>query len=217
MAKDMLEKGAIAQRDGKTFAIAPHIPGGIIDTAGLRKIADIAEKYNAQALKLTSAQRIAIVGIKPEDLDNVWADLGMKPGYALGLCVRSVKMCPGTTFCKRGQQDAVGIGLKLDEKNYGPELPSKMKIGVSGCLNSCAEHIIKDIGVVGTSKGWRITVGGSAGLKPRLGTTLSENLSDEEALDLVERVIAYYKRHATKKRIGEFIEEIGFEKFKAEI
>ena len=81
MAKDMLEKGAIAQRDGKTFAIAPHIAGGIIDVAGLRKIADIAEKYNAQALKLTSAQRIAIVGIKPEDLDNLWADLQMKPAH----------------------------------------------------------------------------------------------------------------------------------------
>jgi NAD(P)H-nitrite reductase large subunit len=92
MAKDMLEKGAIAQRDGKTFAVAPHIPGGIIDAAGLRKIADVAEKYNAQALKLTSAQRIAIVGIKPEDLDNLWADLQMKSGYALGLCRRKCRI-----------------------------------------------------------------------------------------------------------------------------
>jgi NAD(P)H-nitrite reductase large subunit len=150
MAKDMLEKGAISQRDGKTFAVAPHIPGGIIDVAGLRKIADIAEKYNAQALKLTSAQRIAIVGIKPEDLDNLWNDLQMKPAQAAGLCVRSVKICPGTTFCKKGQQDSVGIGLKLDEKNYGTELPSKLKIGVSGCLNSCSEHIIKDIHLMKT-------------------------------------------------------------------
>lgn len=217
MVKDMLEKGAISQRDGKTFAVAPHISGGIIDVAGLRKIVDIAEKYNAQALKLTSAQRIAIVGIKPEDLDNLWDDLQMKPAHAAGLCVRSVKICPGTTFCKKGQQDSVGIGLKLDEKNYGKELPSKLKIGVSGCLNSCSEHIIKDIGIVGTSKGWNITVGGSAGLKPRLGVTLNENLSDEEALDTVDRIIEYYKRHSKKKRLGEFIDEIGFEKFKAEI
>ncbi|MCZ7398529.1 MAG: NAD(P)/FAD-dependent oxidoreductase [Candidatus Methanoperedens sp.] len=217
MAKDMLEKGAIVQRDEKTFAVAPHIPGGIIDAAGLRKIADVAEKYNAGALKLTSAQRIAIVGIKQEDLDNVWADLQMKPAHALGLCVRSVKICPGTTFCKKGQQDSVGMGLKLDKKYDGLELPSKLKIGVSGCLNSCSEHIIKDIGIVGTPKGWKITVGGSAGLKPRLGETLGENLSDEEVLETVDRVIEYYKRHSRKKRLGEFIDEIGFEKFKAEI
>jgi NAD(P)H-nitrite reductase large subunit len=74
----------------------------------------------------------------------------MKPAQAAGLCVRSVKICPGTTFCKKGQQDSVGIGLKLDEKNYGTELPSKLKIGVSGCLNSCSEHIIKDIHLMKT-------------------------------------------------------------------
>lgn len=217
MAKDLLEKAAIVQRDAETYAIAPHIPGGIIDPAGLRKIADVAEKYGAKALKMTSAQRIAIVGLKPEDLDNVWADLGMKPAKPVGLCVRSVKICPGTTFCKRGQQDSVGIGLKLDEKYYDLDLPSKLKIGVSGCMNSCSEQAIKDIGVVGTSKGWKITVGGSAGLKPRLGQLLTENLSDEEVLETVDKIINYYKAHAKKQRLGEFLDEIGFEKFKEEV
>ncbi len=123
MSKDILEKGAIVQRDKETYAIAPHIAGGIIDPAGLRRIADIAEKYGAKALKLTSAQRIAIVGIKPEFIDDAWKELGMKPGAAIGLCIRSVKICPGTTFCKRGQQDSVGVGLKLDEKYHGMALP----------------------------------------------------------------------------------------------
>ena len=149
MAKDLLEKGAILQRDKETYAIAPHIAGGIIDPASLKKIAEVAEKYKAAALKITSAQRIAIVGLKPEDLDGAWADLGMKPGAAIGLCVRSVKICPGTTFCKRGLQDSVGVGLKLDEKYHGMEMPSKFKIGVSGCPNSCAEPAVKDLGLMG--------------------------------------------------------------------
>ena len=97
MSKDILEKGAIVQRDKETYAIAPHIPGGIIDPAGLRRIADVAEKYNAKVLKITSAQRIAIVGIDPKDIDDAWKDLGMKAGAAIGLCVRSIKICPGTT------------------------------------------------------------------------------------------------------------------------
>lgn len=217
MSKDMLEKGAIVQRDKETFASAPHIPGGIIDPAGLRKIADVAEKYNAKALKITSAQRVAIVGIDPQNIDGAWADLGMPPGAAIGLCVRSVKICPGTTFCKRGQQDSVGVGLKLDEIYHGMQLPWKFKMGVSGCVNSCAEPAIKDVGLIGTPKGWRLLVGGCGAGKPRIGQMLAENLSDEEALSLIERVVNYYKDHAKKQRLGEFIEEIGFDKFKQEV
>ncbi|HUI39912.1 MAG TPA: NAD(P)/FAD-dependent oxidoreductase [Methanothrix sp.] len=217
MSKDILEKGAIIQRDKETFAIAPHIAGGIIDPAGLRKIADVAEKYHAKVLKITSAQRIAIVGIDPRDIDDAWKDLGMKPGAAIGLCVRSVKICPGTTFCKRGQQDSVGVGLKLDEIYHGMPLPWKFKMGVSGCANSCAESAIKDLGLIGTSKGWKLLVGGSSGVRPMVGRMLAEHLSDEEALNLVEKVIHYYKDHAKKQRLGEFIEEIGFESFKKDL
>jgi len=217
MSKDILEKGAIIQRDKETFAIAPHIAGGIIDSAGLRKIADVAEKYHAKVLKITSAQRIAIVGIDPRDIDDAWKDLGMKPGAAIGLCVRSVKICPGTTFCKRGQQDSVGVGLKLDEIYHGMPLPWKFKMGVSGCANSCAESAIKDLGLIGTSKGWKLLVGGSSGVRPMVGRMLAEHLSDEEALNLVEKVIHYYKDHAKKQRLGEFIEEIGFESFKKDL
>ena len=217
MSKDILEKGAILQRDKETFAIAPHIPGGIIDPAGLRRIADVAEKYNAKVLKITSAQRIAIVGIDPKDIDAAWNDLGMKAGAAIGLCVRSIKICPGTTFCKRGQQDSVGIGLKLDQIYHGMQLPWKFKIGVSGCGNSCAEPAVKDIGLIGMSKGWKLLVGGSSGVKPRLGVVLAENLSDEAVLSLIDKNVHYYKDHAKKQRLGEFIEEIGFDKFKQEI
>lgn len=205
------------QRDKETFAIAPHIPGGIIDPAGLRRIADVAEKYHAAVLKITSAQRIALVGIDPKDIDDAWKDLGMKPGAAIGLCVRSIKICPGTTFCKRGQQDSVGLGLKLDEKYHGMPLPWKFKFGVSGCANSCAEPAVKDIGLIGTAKGWRLLVGGSSGVKPRLGQKLAENLSDEAVLALIDKIVNYYKEHAKKQRLGEFIDEIGFETFKKEI
>jgi len=215
--KDILEKGAIVQRDKETFAIAPHIPGGIATPDLLRKIADVSEKYGAAAIKVTSAQRLAIVGLKEDDLDNAWDDLGIKPGAAIGLCVRSVKICPGTTFCKRGQQDAVGLGLKLDEKYHGMELPSKLKMGVSGCMNSCAESAIKDIGIMGTPKGFTVMVGGSAGLKPRLADTIAEELDEDEVLSLVDTIISFYKSHSKKQRIGKVIEEIGLDTFKKEV
>ncbi len=144
MKKDLVQKGAIIQRDKETYAIAPHIPGGITDAATLRKIAGVAERYGARALKLTSAQRIAIIGLPEEELDRIWAELGEKPGAAIGLCVRSVKVCPGTDYCKRGQQDSVAVGLEIDRRYHGMELPWKFKMGVSGCMNDCGEVCVKD-------------------------------------------------------------------------
>ncbi|MDQ1276571.1 MAG: hypothetical protein QG610_2149 [Euryarchaeota archaeon] len=214
MKDNLPEKGAIVQRDRETYAIAPHIPGGIVDPTTLRRIADVAEKYGAAALKMTSAQRIAIVGLKEEDLDNVWAELDIKPGAAIGLCVRSVKFCPGTTFCKQGKQDAVSLGLKLDEKYHGMQMPSKLKMAVSGCPNSCAEPAIKDIGVMGTARGYTLMVGGSAAATPRLAEVVAKELSEEEILETVDRILNFYKSSGTKKRLGKFIEDVGLDKFK---
>ena len=216
MKNDILEKGAIIQRDKETYAVAPHIPGGIIDPIKLRNIADVAEKYGS-VIKITSAQRIAIVGIQERDIDQVWEELGMKHGAAIGLCVRSLKICPGTSFCKRGQQDSVGIGLKLDDIYHGMDLPFKLKMGVSGCMNSCAESVIKDIGLIGTSKGFRLYAGGSSGITPRLGDLIAEELSEKESLDLIDRIISFYKKTNQKKRLGKIIDEIGLENFKKEI
>jgi NAD(P)H-nitrite reductase large subunit len=219
MAEDLLEKGAIVQRDKESYAIAPHIPGGIItDFNLLRRLADVADKYGVKAIKLTSAERFALVGLKPEDLDQVWQELGLAPGAAIGLCVRSIKICPGTTFCRFGQQDAVGVGLHLDEKYHGMPLPFKFKIGVSGCPNNCSESAIKDLGMVGAPKGWRMLAGGFAsGLKPRLADVIAIDLTDAEALSLAERVLDWFEKAGKKKRLGKLIDEIGLPAFKAEL
>ena len=212
------EKGVIIQRDKQSYAVAPHIPCGVVKPETLRKLADVAEKYGAAALKITSAARIAMVGLKQDDVDNVWSELGMSAGSAVGLCVRSVKACPGTTFCKRGIQDSLGLGLKLDEKYHGLQLPAKFKLGVSGCPNQCAETCIKDIGLVGMPKGWKVLVGGNGGAKARLSRELARNLSTEQALELIARIIEYYKANAKPhQRLGAMIEKMGFDGFRAAI
>jgi NAD(P)H-nitrite reductase large subunit len=209
------EKGAILQRDKQTYAVAPHLPCGVISPGTLRKIADVAEKYGCAACKVTSAARIALVGLKEEDIDAVWADLGMDPGAAVGLCVRSIKACPGTTFCKRGQQDSLGIGMKLDETYHGMELPGKLKMGVSGCPNQCAETGIKDLGLLGTAKGWKVLVGGCGGGRPRVADQLTQGLSDDEALAMVGNVVEYFKANAKpKERMGRLIDRLGLDHIK---
>lgn len=211
MKTDLLDKGAILQRDKETYAIVPHIPGGIIlDFNQLRKIADVAEKYQAKALKLTSAQRIAIVGIKEDDIDKAWQDLGLQAGAAAGLCVRSVKICPAMHFCKRAQQDAVSLGLEIDKRYHGMALPSKFKIAVSGCMNSCAEPAVKDLGIVGTPRGYRVMIGGNAGIIPRIADVIAKDIPAAEVLVLIDKIVAYYKEHArTHERLGRMMERLG--------
>lgn len=212
------EKGVILQRDKETYAIAPHVACGVITPELLRKLADAAEKYNAGAVKITSAARIALVGIKEEDVDAVWRDLGMNPGHAVGLCVRSVKACPGNQFCRLAKQDSLSIGMKLDEIYHGYDLPSKTKMGVSGCQNQCAETWIKDIGLVGKKNGWTLMVGGCAASRPRLAQVLVEDLDSEEALDKIDKIMEFYKANGKKlERIGRMIDRVGFDALQSAI
>lgn len=210
------EKGAIPQRDKETYAIAPHIPCGVVTPEMLRKLADVAEKYKVQAMKITSATRIAIVGLKEDDIDAVWKELDMAPGAAVGLCVRSIRACPGNTFCKMGQQDALGLGMKLDAQYHGLGLPGKFKMAVSGCHINCAESWVRDVGLFGKPKGWTLVIGGNVGMNPRIAQELATDLSDEQALEKISQVIAYYRENAKKgERLGKMIDRVGFDVVKA--
>jgi NAD(P)H-nitrite reductase large subunit len=176
----------------------------------------VAEKYGAKALKITGATRIAIVGLKEEDIDAIWNELGMSAGAAVGLCVRSIRACPGTTFCKLGKQDALNVGLAFDERYHGFQLPGKLKMSVSGCTLNCAESWVRDIGLTGYEEGWMLTVGGNVGAQPRIGKELAKGLNKDQALAMVEKILQYYKTNAKKgERLGMLIDRIGLEALKA--
>ena len=200
----------------RRYAITPRIPGGFIQPEQLQKYIDVANEFGA-VLKLTASQRIMITNLKAEDVDKAWEMLGMEPAYTVSNRVRSVKICPGTTFCKRAKQDSVHLGMQIERKYLSLEMPSKMKIGVSGCPNSCTESRMKDVGVIGTVDGWNVYAGGSGGAHPRIGDLIAEVTTEKEALALVDRIIAYYKENAQIERMGEFIDRIGLEAFKAAV
>lgn len=217
--EDILEKGAICQRDCETFAVAPHIPGGFIKVAGFKKLMDVAEKYDAEALKMTSGQRIAVIGLKEADLDAFWEDVNMDIGYAIGLCVRMVKFCPGTTYCRHGKQDAMSIGAELDRRHHGRMLSAKFKIGVAGCEYACNAPRFKEIGLLGLPDGWQISIGGTCGAKPRFGDIIAEGLEDAQALSTTEAIVNWFVsgNFKPKVRMGRIIEKLGLDKVKKAI
>ena len=212
------EKGAIPQRDKKTYAIAPHIPCGIVTPELLRRIADTAEKYNAKMIKLTGATRFAIIGFEEEVIDDVWKALDTDKGAAVGLCVRSVRTCPGNTYCTLGKQDALKIGLILDEVYHGLQLPNKFKMAVSGCHLSCSESWVRDIGLIGKKDGWTLVIGGNVGINPRIAQECAEGLNDEGVIAAIDKVVKYYQENAKKgERLGKTIERLGIDDFKQAI
>jgi NAD(P)H-nitrite reductase large subunit len=218
MALKLGEKGAILQRDKETYAIAPHLPCGIVSPEMLRKLADVAEKYQAKIIKITGATRVALVGLKEEDIDHAWEDLQLGKGAAVGLCVRSVRTCPGNTYCRLGVQDAIGVGLKLDEDYHGVQLPGKFKMAVSGCHLSCAESWVRDIGLIGKKGGWTLVIGGNVGADPRIANELATDLDDAGAYAAIEKVVECYRQQAKKgERLGKMIDRLGLEPFEKAI
>ncbi len=207
------EKGAIIQRDLETFSISPHIPGGFAEPALLRKIADVAEKYGAKYVKLTGAQRIAIIGIKEDDLDKAWAEF-TDQSKAIGLTIRSIQICPGTRACKKAKQDSPGLGFALDKEFYGKPAPAKFKMGVSGCSNCCSDSWMKDIGFFGTDKGFTAVAGGKGGGTAKIGRVLAEDLTADQAVALARKIITFYREQGKfPERLGATIERVGFDTF----
>jgi len=210
-------KGVAVQKDMESYAIIPYIPGGIVDPDTLRKIADVAEKYQVKIIKITSEHRIGLYGVREDDIDDIWNDLGMLPGGFIGKCVRAAKFCTGNTSCKKGYQNTVELGLRIDNAFHRMETPQKVKISLSGCTSSCAASTVRDIGLIGTPKGWKMLVGGTCGLQTRKGQLLVKDLTDDQVVDTIGRILDYYKEMGIEKRMGVFIDKVGFEVFSHEI
>ena len=175
----------------------------------------MVKKYNIPITKVTSGHRLALVGIKKEDVNAVWEDLNIGIGRATELCLHYVQACPGTAVCSFGIQDSLGLGMEIEKLFAEKALPAKLKVGVSGCPFCCGESFVRDIGLIGKKKGWTLIFGGNSGKKPRIGDVIAENLSKDDVIRLVESSLAYYLENAKKReRTSRFMDRVGVEAFK---
>ena len=204
------------QKDG-TFSVVPRMRGGVTSAKELRRIADVAEKYNVPMVKVTGSQRIDLLGVKKSDLPKIWADLGMPSGQAYTKGVRMVKTCVGTDFCRFGVQDSTKAGIELERRLEHLFTPAKVKMGAVGCPRNCAEATVKDIGLIGQEGTWQVVVGGAAGKKVRKADLLITVESTEEALQAATLFFQYYRENANfLERTYDFIERVGIEKVRRE-
>jgi nitrite reductase (NADH) large subunit len=202
------------QNDG-TFSVVPRMRGGVTSPAELRRIADVAEKYDVRMVKVTGSQRIDLLGVKKADLPRVWADLDMPSGQAYTKGVRMVKTCVGTDFCRFGTQDSTAAGIELERRLEQLYTPHKVKMAAVGCPRNCAEATVKDIGLIGVEGGWQVVVGGAAGKSVRKADLLTTVETTEAALESAELFFQYYREHANYlERTYDFVERIGIEKIR---
>lgn len=201
------------QKDG-TFSVVPRMYGGVTTPADLRRIADVAEKYEVPLVKVTGGQRLDLLGVRKEDLPKVWEELGMPSGMAYAKAVRTVKTCVGEDFCRFGLGDSMGLGVEMEREWEGLHTPHKVKAGVSGCARNCAEATIKDIGLVAVGEGrWQVRVGGAAGGNVREADVLCTMASRAEALRVATTFLQFYREHAEfKERTYDFVPRVGLER-----
>lgn len=211
-------KGALLQRDGKRYAVVTRMPAGTVTPDDLEKIAGIGRKYRVPMLKITSGQRFALIGLEPGDVADVFQELGPLAQPESAPCVKFVQACLGTEMCRYGNQDSIGLARALEERFRDQTFPAKIKIGVSGCQRCCGESQIRDLGIMGTNRGWTVFFGGNAGRKARIGDIVASDLTAAEVMDCAGRLLEYYQRNAhAKERTARFIERIGMETLKSEL
>jgi nitrite reductase (NADH) large subunit len=200
------------QKDG-TFSVVPRIYGGVTSADELLRIAQVAVKYNVPMVKLTGGQRIDLLGVKKQDLPEVWKDLGMPSGHAYTKAFRTCKSCVGTDFCRYGVGDSIALAQKIERRFQGVESPHKMKLATAGCPRNCSEAYVKDLGAVAIEGGkWEIYVGGAAGGSVRKGDLLVTVDSHDAVLLYMGRFMQYYREHGKYlERSYGFVERVGIE------
>lgn len=208
------------QKDG-TYSVVPRIWGGETNSQQLRAIADVAEKYKIPTVKITGGQRIDLLGVKKEDLPEVWGELsraGFVSGHAYGKALRTVKTCVGSEWCRFGTQDSTRMGIDLEKMAWGAWTPHKFKMAVSGCPRNCAEATIKDFGVVAVESGWELHVGGNGGVKVRATDLLCKVTTMEEVKEYCAAFMQLYREEARYlERTAPWIERVGLSYVKDKI
>ena len=205
------------QKDG-TYSVIPRMWGGETTASELRRIADVVDKYKIPTVKVTGGQRIDLLGVKKEDLVNVWKDIGMPSGHAYAKALRTVKTCVGSEWCRMGTQDSTQMGKDLEKAMWRMYAPHKVKFAVSGCPRNCAEAGIKDVGIIGVDSGWEMYIGGNGGIKTEVAHFFTKLKTSEEVLEYTGAFMQLYREEGWYlERTVHYMNRVGMDYIKKKV
>jgi len=205
------------QKDG-TYSVIPRMWGGETTADELRRIADVVDKYKIPTVKVTGGQRIDLLGVKKEDLVNVWKDIGMPSGHAYAKALRTVKTCVGSEWCRMGTQDSTQMGKDLERAMWRMYAPHKVKFAVSGCPRNCAEAGIKDVGIIGVDSGWEMYIAGNGGIKTEVAEFFTKVKTSEEVMEYTGAFMQLYREEGWYlERTVHYVKRVGMDYVKRKI
>jgi nitrite reductase (NADH) large subunit len=205
------------QKDG-TYSVIPRMWGGETTADELRRIADAVDKFKIPTVKVTGGQRIDLLGVKKEDLQAVWKDIGMPSGHAYAKALRTVKTCVGSEWCRMGTQDSTQMGKDLERAHWRMYAPHKVKYAVSGCPRNCAEAGIKDVGIIGVDSGWEMYIAGNGGIKTEVAHFFVKLKTAEEVLEYTGAFMQLYRKEGWYlERTVHFVSRVGLDYVKKRI
>ena len=187
------------QKDG-TYSVVPRVPGGEITPDKLIVLGQVAKQFNLYT-KVTGGQRIDLFGARLEQLPDIWrilVDAGFETGHAYGKSLRTVKSCVGSTWCRYGVDDSVGLAIEVENRYKGLRSPHKIKFAVSGCTRECAEAQSKDVGIIATENGWNLYLCGNGGMKPRHADLFATDLDKDTLIKYIDRFLMFYVKTADR-------------------
>jgi len=205
------------QKDG-TYSVIPRMWGGETTADELRRIANAVDKYKIPTVKVTGGQRIDLLGVKKEDLQAVWKDIGMPSGHAYAKALRTVKTCVGSEWCRMGTQDSTQMGKDLERAMWRMYAPHKVKFAVSGCPRNCAESGIKDVGIIGVDSGWEMHIAGNGGIKTEVAHFFTKLKTAQEVLEYTGAFMQLYREEGWYlERTVHYVKRVGLDHVKRRI
>jgi sulfite reductase (NADPH) hemoprotein beta-component len=175
------------------------VPGDMT-SAQMEAVADIAEQYSFDEVRVSHEQNLVLPHVKLEDLPAVYARLHAADlataNYGL---VTDIIACPGLDYCSLANARSIPIAQRLSERFADPARQTDigdLKIKISGCINACGHHHVGHIGILGVDrKGeefYQITLGGSGDETCSIGEIVGKGFSSEGVIDAVETIVDTY-------------------------
>ncbi|RAK63079.1 nitrite/sulfite reductase [Phenylobacterium kunshanense] len=165
-------------------------------------VADLAERYGQNDIRVTHEQNLVLPHVKLDDLPEVWAGLA-----AAGLATPNINLvsdiiaCPGLDYCALANARAIPIAQHIAEKfrdQDRAEQVGELKIKISGCINACGHHHVGHIGILGVDKKgeefYQLTLGGSGAEDAAVGSMLGPALPYDKVADAVDTLVDVYLR-----------------------
>lgn len=204
----------------------PGVPPGDANADQIDFIADLADRYSFNELRVTHKQNIVLADVRNSDLYPLWQE-----AKAHGLATPNIGLltdiicCPGGDFCSLANAKSIPIALditdRFDNLDYLHDI-GDIDVNLSGCINACGHHHVGNIGILGVDKDgsewYQVSIGGSQGNQASVGKIIGPSFAAHQMPEVIERLIAVYLRERVENELFiETVRRIGVTPFKEHV